>query len=118
VAATIAADWIWTSLALGADAISDDAMRTLIYLDAAAFYIAVFPFAVFVTAGSLVIVSTGGDAEVDRVRRPGRRDRPVRRTPDRPRRRLRVAARALLLPLTGRRGGLDRRDRPFDGATA
>jgi hypothetical protein len=59
VALTIAANWIWTALAMGADAISDDGMRTLMYLDAAAFYIAVFPFAVFVTAGSLVIVATG-----------------------------------------------------------
>jgi len=59
VAVTIAANSIWTSLALGADAISDDGMRTLMYLDAAAFYIGVFPFAVFVTAGSLVIVATG-----------------------------------------------------------
>jgi hypothetical protein len=39
VAVTIAANWIWTALALGADAISDDGMRTLMYLDAAAFYI-------------------------------------------------------------------------------
>ena len=59
VAVTIAANWIWTALAIGADAISDDGMRTLMYLDAAAFYISVFPFAVFVTAGSLVIVATG-----------------------------------------------------------
>jgi hypothetical protein len=59
VAITIAINSIWTALALGADAISDDGMRTLMYLDAAAFYIAVFPFAVFVTAGSLVIVATG-----------------------------------------------------------
>ena len=29
------------------------------YLDAAAFYIGIFPLAVFVTAGSLVIVATG-----------------------------------------------------------
>jgi len=58
VAVTIAANSIWTSLALGADAISDDGMRTLMYLDAAAFYIGVFPLAVFVTAGSLVIVAT------------------------------------------------------------
>ena len=59
VAVTIAANWIWMALAIGADAISDDGMRTLMYLDAAAFYISVFPFAVFVTAGSLVIVATG-----------------------------------------------------------
>jgi len=59
VAVTIAANWIWTALAIGADVISDDGMRTLMYLDAAAFYIGIFPFAVFVTAGSLVIVSTG-----------------------------------------------------------
>ena len=59
VAVTIAANWIWTSLAIGADVISDDGMRTLMYLDAAAFYIGIFPLAVFVTAGSLVIVATG-----------------------------------------------------------
>jgi hypothetical protein len=59
VAITIAINSIWTALALGADAISDDAMRTLMYLDAAAFYIGVFPFAVFIAAGSLVIVATG-----------------------------------------------------------
>jgi hypothetical protein len=59
VAVTIAANSIWTSLAMGADAISDDGMRTLMYLDAAAFRIGVFPFAVFVAAGSLVIVATG-----------------------------------------------------------
>ena len=59
VAITIAINSIWTALALGADAISDDGMRTLMYLDAAAFYIGVFPLAVFVTAGSLVIVATG-----------------------------------------------------------
>ena len=59
VAVTIAANSIWTSLAMGADAISDDGMRTLMYLDAAVFYIGVFPLAVFVTAGSLVIVTTG-----------------------------------------------------------
>lgn len=59
VAITIAINSIWTALALGADAISDDGMRTLMYLDAAAFYIGVFPFAVFVAAGSLVIVATG-----------------------------------------------------------
>jgi hypothetical protein len=59
VAVTIAANWIWTALALGADAISDDGMRTLMYLDAAAFYIGIFPLAVFVAAGSLVIVATG-----------------------------------------------------------
>ena len=59
VAITIAINSIWTSLALGADAISDDGMRTLMYLDAAAFYIGIFPLAVFVTAGSLVIVATG-----------------------------------------------------------
>ena len=59
VAITIAINSIWTALALGADAISDDGMRTLMYLDAAAFYIGVFPFGVFVTAGSLVIVATG-----------------------------------------------------------
>ena len=59
VAVTIAANSIWTALAIGADAISDDGMRTLMYLDAAAFYIGVFPLAVFVTAGSLVIVATG-----------------------------------------------------------
>jgi hypothetical protein len=59
VAVTIADNSIWTSLALGADSISDDGMRTLMYLDAAAFYIGVFPLAVFVTAGSLVIAATG-----------------------------------------------------------
>lgn len=59
VAVTIAANWIWTALAMGADAISDDAMRTMMYLDAAAFYVGVFPLAVFVTASSLVIVATG-----------------------------------------------------------
>lgn len=59
VAITIAINSIWTALALGADAISDDGMRTLMYLDAAAFYIGIFPLAVFVTAGSLVIVATG-----------------------------------------------------------
>jgi hypothetical protein len=59
VAITIAINSIWTALALGAGAISDDGMRTLMYLDAAAFYIGVFPFAVFVAAGSLVIVATG-----------------------------------------------------------
>jgi len=59
VAITIAINSIWTGLALGADAISDDGMRTLMYLDAAAFYIGVFPLAVFVTAASLVIVTTG-----------------------------------------------------------
>ena len=60
VAVTIAANWIWTSLAIGADVISDDGMRTLMYLDAAAFYIGIFPLAVFVTAGSLVIDSPLG----------------------------------------------------------
>ena len=59
VAITIAINSIWTALALGADAISDDGMRTLMYLDAAAFYIGIFPLAVFVSAGSLVIVATG-----------------------------------------------------------
>ncbi len=59
VAITIAINSIWTALALGADEITDDGMRTLMYLDAAAFYIGVFPFAVFVAAGSLVIVATG-----------------------------------------------------------
>ena len=59
VAITISINSIWTALALGADAISDDGMRTLMYLDAAAFYIGVLPFAVFVAAGSLVIVATG-----------------------------------------------------------
>ena len=59
VAITIAINSIWTALALGADAISDDGMRTLMYLDAAAFYIGIFPLAVFVAAGSLVIVATG-----------------------------------------------------------
>ena len=59
VAVTIAANWIWTSLALGADVISDDGMRTLMYLDAAAFHVGIFPLAVFVAAGSLVIVATG-----------------------------------------------------------
>ena len=59
VAVTIAANWIWTALTIGADAISDDGMRTLMYLDAAAFYVAIFPLGVFVTAGSLVIVATG-----------------------------------------------------------
>ena len=59
VAITIAINSIWTSLAMGADAISDDGMRTLMYLDAAAFYIGVFPFAVFVAAAALVIVATG-----------------------------------------------------------
>jgi len=59
VAITIAINSIWTGLALGADAISDDGMRTLMYLDAAAFYIGIFPLAVFVSAGSLVIVATG-----------------------------------------------------------
>ncbi len=59
VAITIAINSIWTALALGADAISDDGLRTLMYLDAAAFYIGVFPLAVFVAAGSLVIVATG-----------------------------------------------------------
>ena len=42
VAVTIAANWIWTALAIGADAISDDGMRTMMYLDAAAFYVAIF----------------------------------------------------------------------------
>jgi hypothetical protein len=59
VAITIAINSIWTALALGADAISDDGMRMLMYLDAAAFYIGIFPLAVFVAAGSLVIVATG-----------------------------------------------------------
>ena len=59
VAITIAINSIWTALALGADAISDDGMRTLMYLDAAAFYIGIFPLAVFVTAASLAIVATG-----------------------------------------------------------
>ncbi len=58
VAVTIAANSIWTSLAMGADAISDDGMRTLMYLDAAVFYIGVLPLAVFVAAASLVIVTT------------------------------------------------------------
>ena len=57
VAITIAINSVWTGLALGADAISDDGMRTLMYLDAAAFYIGVFPLAVFVTASSFVIVA-------------------------------------------------------------
>jgi hypothetical protein len=59
VAITIAINSIWTSLAIGAEAISDDGMRTLMYLDAAAFYIGIFPLAVFVAAASLVIVLTG-----------------------------------------------------------
>ena len=59
VAVTIAINSIWTSLAIGADVISDDGMRTLMYLDAAAFYIGIFPLAVFVAAGPLVIVATG-----------------------------------------------------------
>src|SRR5262245_8212504 len=58
VAVTIADNSIWTSLALGADAIRDDGMGTLMYLDAAAFYIGIFPLAMFVTAGSIVIVAT------------------------------------------------------------
>jgi hypothetical protein len=59
VAVTIAANSVWTALAMGADAISDDGMRTMMYLDAAVFYIGVFPFAAFVTGASIVIVGTG-----------------------------------------------------------
>ena len=87
------------------------------YLDAAAFYIGIFPLAVFVAAGSLVIVATGAMRKwlgyVGLADGIARFAAPLggARGP------LREPARGLLLPHARRRRGLDRRDRRLDGTT-
>lgn len=59
IATQLAAGAAWTALAVGADTLSDDGMRTLMYLDVGAYQVPGFGFGVFVAAASLVIATTG-----------------------------------------------------------
>jgi len=49
----------WAALAFGADKLSDDGMRTLMYLDVGAYQVPGFGLGLFVGAASLVIATTG-----------------------------------------------------------
>lgn len=55
----LAAGAAWAALAFGADKLSDDGMRTLMYLDVGAYQVPGFGLGLFVGAASLVIATTG-----------------------------------------------------------